>query len=68
MQFDVSRHCSEPFISREFRDKCFSVIGKQTIDRERKETTLEDIVTSQNIDRETANELAVICDPGNLRV
>ena len=68
MQFDVSKHCSEPFMSREFRAKCCSVIGAEAISRQRKETTIEAIVTSQNTDIETAEELAVICDPANLKV
>lgn len=68
MQFDVSKHCSQPFISREFKDNCFSVIGEEAIYRQRKETTTGDIVASQNTDIATAEELAVICDPANLKV
>lgn len=68
MQFDVSKHCAEPCSAREFQEKCLSFIPAQNIDRIRKETTIEDIISSQNTDEETAKELAVICDPINLKV
>ena len=68
MQFDVGKFCSEPFVAGDFKDKCISFIGPQTIDNRRKETTVEDIVASQDTDIETATELAVVCDPANLRV
>ena len=68
MQFDVAKHCSEPLTAKRFRDDCLSKIGAQSISRHRREMTIEDVIASQSTDRETANELATICDPANLRV
>jgi len=67
MQFDVAKHCSEPLTAKKFRDDCLSKIGDQAISRHRREITIEDVIASQNTDLETANELATICDPANLR-
>ncbi|XP_065059567.1 snRNA-activating protein complex subunit 3-like isoform X2 [Rhopilema esculentum] len=67
MQYDVAKHCSEPFLAGNFKAKCMSVIGVKNVSRERKVTTVEDIVVSQNTDEETARDLIEICDPINLR-
>ena len=68
MQFDVAKHCSEPLTAKKFRDDCLSKIGAQAISRHRRDITIEDVIASQNTDIETANALATICDPANLRV
>ena len=68
MQYDVAKHCSEPFLAGNFKAKCMSVIGAKNVNRERKGTTVEDIMMSQSTDEETAKDLIEICDPINLRV
>lgn len=68
MQFEVSKNCSEPFHAGAFRAKCMSEIGAKNVDRQRVETSAEEVAKTIEVDEETAKEIIDICDPSNLKV